>query len=445
MANLAKKQNFDWKKVFDELELHLKSGQSKQVRDELRKYPSESIPHEWVGRFASLARRSGIPGIAVKNLHALLRLPTGKLAGGFEKEKAEYAASLIEIGVMSEAEDIIDQLNAEEELELFLWKVRVLFSQRNYRPVLSPLEKLVRQHRHDKNGAIYQAKMDLAFALIQERVFDQADALADDLIEEFIQPEHAVWRGRALLIAAQSALHRNLLGTAQRHIYSAQAVLKGKGPYHEFYARQWLVIHNLLESGAAEPERTELKKVRVMAKELGIWEAVRDCDHFEAKITGNIEQHMHVYFGSPFPYYQKRLISELGKEVKIPEYYYFNFDSTHKAEEMLDVTTGQVTRDIGDANVQSLPISFAGHAPAQKLLQTLASDFYAPFSYGALWDSLFPHAAFHPKDSLLRVKGMVAELENWFMEHQVRIEIKSERNAFSLASSHPISLKIHRP
>lgn len=445
MANLAAKPNLEWKQVFSELEHSLKSGQAKQVRDELRKYPSNIIPQEWAGRFASLARRSGIPGIAVKMLHPLLRLSSGKLAGGWELEKAEYAASLIEIGVLTEAEDLLEQLGADNDLNLFLLKSRVYIVQRNYRPLLLPLEKLVRQHRQEKTVAVYQAKMDFAFALIQERLFDQADALIEELLEAFSEPEYAVWLGNTFLLASQSALYRNLLSTAQRHIYSAQAVFKGKGSYHEFNACKWAAIHSLLESKGDEQERAELKKVRVRAKELGLWESLRDCDRFEANTCVNVEQLLYVYFGSPFSHFQKRLLAEFGKPVKVPEDYYFHFDPTYKSEETIDVNSGQITRDIGDAIVQQLPISFAGHVPAQKVLQVLARDFYAPFSYGALWSALFPREAFHPKDSLLRVKGMIAELENWFAEHQVRIEVKSDRNAFRLVSGYPISLKIHKP
>lgn len=78
---------------------HIKRGDFAGARVALEKFRRRRVPREFVVDVAALARRAFCPDLALRLLNPFVRPSRKSAATATEREKAEYSASLIRVGV----------------------------------------------------------------------------------------------------------------------------------------------------------------------------------------------------------------------------------------------------------------------------------------------------------------------------------------------------------
>ena len=147
---------------------------------------------------------------------------------------------------------------------------------------------------------------------------------------------------------------------------------------------------------------------------------VRDCDFHLGVAQRDIAILLHVYYGSPFPSYRKKVkekLRDLG--APLPDAYDW------RPGTVLNATSERHHKTLCIENGELLPKG-SGLKPGQvlhRLIIALCSDFYRPHSVARLHESLFPDQHFNPKSSPDLVRQAVLRLRAWTQEQKLGFEV----------------------
>ena len=153
------------------------------------------------------------------------------------------------------------------------------------------------------------------------------------------------------------------------------------------------------------------------------WETLRDVDRQLGSAFQDQYLSHKLYFGTPFKAY-RQLLGTFFSALQPPE----SFFLCHRWRNQpigprLEIRTGEL---------DSKEISIKPGALLHRLLKTLTTDFYRPFSVGTLFSKLFPNEHFHPLFAADRVAQSVKRLSKVFTEYGLPIEVRRLHNEYYL-------------
>ncbi|MCC7441862.1 MAG: hypothetical protein IT285_09520 [Bdellovibrionales bacterium] len=195
--------------------------------------------------------------------------------------------------------------------------------------------------------------------------------------------------------------------------------------------------------GALTPDHRDSLREQLIAT--GEWELARSFDLEVARASGDSELWARVYFGTPGPTMRRRLILAAGAPV-LPEYF----------DRLLRPEAGRASVSEEEGSLSRVSVadgSDGGGGPAllrpglgpQRLLQCLASDFYAPFPPSRIQPVVFPGERYHRLYSADRVRHLVQRLRRILEDRGISLRVVAGFGGYRLAAgSRPCVLRIPR-
>lgn len=416
---MAKWTKERWKKEIGEVDQAIRRGKQNLAQTRLRAFVRTGIPREQMAAIAPLTRRASLALIGVRLLNPIVRQPEAELAPASDREKAEYAACLSYIGAAEEASEILASIDDKKLPEALFYRVLALFPQWDYQGSIPLLQRYLDQIEEPYQRLV--AMTNLADALVYERSHRQAQPILRTLLHDSGVGGYALVYSRALQISARYYLEKRDWHSAELALQQARERLAEDG-LQKFLVGKWIALRDFLAGNAADA--APLNTIRSEAKRIEHWETLRDCDRYQAVATKDRDLLAHVYFGTPFESFRKRLLADFGDEAKLPETYRWHLGGKKGGAE-IDLRSalkpGQVLH---------------------RLLRCLTSDFYRPFRGPFLHSRLYPGQYFNPASSPLQVRTAINRLRSWFEENEYPLAIDQADGGYRLTASGPCTLLI---
>jgi len=253
------------------------------------------------------------------------------------------------------------------------------------------------------------------------------------LIAELLREtkERKLWllHGVGLELSAQVAIFSSDWADASTRLNEAERHLRNFGGVEELFIKKWRTLLLLKQKGPSKNRLQALAEVREEALQKKHGETVRDCDLFKAVSTQSLSLFHHLYFGTRFDSFKKRIREEakeaLGSEIKIPRNYCWQDLEGHS--KLLDLT------------VPKNPLK--NGMLLHRALVTLSSDFYQPFSMGSLHAELFPECNYHPLTSSTKIYQLIKRVRIFLKQNHPDLQIASTDGRYTLWPSSTTAIK----
>lgn len=425
--------DFDRKIIyFDNL---IKSGSISIVRYELKKISKKEIPRSHYGAIANIARRVQMPYFVLKLLSGIIRPEKINFEPANDYEKAMYATALSRIGSFKEADEIYQSLDFSKNSQFLLFRALFFMEQWDYSRAIWPLRLFLRNSDLDE----YSQKLgylNLAASLNAAGFEGEAQRLLLERIPHFEQS--ALLYGNFLELLGQTYFFQKNFSEAKKWLNQALDRFKKMSSHFEIFARKWMLLTEIEESGNQSKGIDNLIAFRNEAQIYHFYEIVRDCDFYQALYQRNDNLFLKVYFGTRFKNHKKKLLRLYQFSGTLPTKYLWKASSLNLSLSnplpVLKLSEGHWTPQV-HFNLKGLP-----HA----LLKYLCSDFYRPFHFGEISSHIYQNEYFNPFSTPLKLNQLFSRLRRHFQELNIPLEIRVQNNQVSLVATNSIIFEVSR-
>lgn len=381
----------------------------------------KQVPREWLAEVASLAWRARLPELGMKLLAKAVRSPQDVplKQRALPLEKVIYAGCLTQLGAVDEAHSLVDSVDPNDcPLALFV-RMTALVSRWEYGAAIPVIEEYLR--RKPDPYRVLIARVNLAASF----VFEGEAASARDLLDALERELASTRNGRLLAyvheLASLLAWQERDLKRMRESLARAEGILAGGEATDALMRRKWEAVLALTETPSAGSLK-QLHAVKNSAHRQEHWETVRDCDMFEAVLMRNESLLHHVYFGTPFENYRRRLLLRYESPGPLPDRYDW---------------------ELGKVSARSPVLSLVNPEGAYlRFLAYLASDFYRPQTTGALHARLYPRDYFNPDSAPLKIRQLILRVRRWCAGEKVPVKIQAGRDGYRVQSSSAFVLTV---
>lgn len=402
--------------ILEQLEKHTREGKNHEVVSQLRLLLSQQIPRDLVVSFADIAYRTNQFIIALKFLKPILHPKIPLLQPATLKENTIYATSLLHLGAVEEAEQLLAKLDPSKDPEILLHRAFAYFAQWKYAASVPLLKKFIQApglaHYRSLVG-----KVNLAAAYVFSGQLKKAERFLVELRDLLEKEGHGLLLGNSLELTAQVYFLQKKYFQAEEYLIRAEQVLSATPGRYLFYVKKAHTLIEVMKSEGKDPVAiNRLNKLRQEALTLKQWETLRDCDLFEALSTKNDYLIHKVLLGTPHAYYKKRVINLVAEKPKTPSIFHLNLltgqDSELEKGFLFEVSQYQNKYE----GLAKRPVLY-------QLFKILTLDFYKPVRLGFIFSRLYPHEKFDPLSSPHRIFNGVHYLNVWFKKNKIPMKI----------------------
>jgi len=404
----------------NDIEGLIKAGKLSTALKDLKKLRGQPPSFELL-RYAQLCRRAGSPAMGLQVLNRIVRPSGHSKAQGTPEEKVEYAASLIRLGAVKEGLGILDKL---ENLapEAILIQAFAHISKWDYDKSIPLLKKYIQSPSLSRYQRLV-GKINLLAAHIYEHD-EAAGPLLEQLHKEAAKDKHSfAYRTIILYEVQQQIVHRSYKA-AHRALKEASLSIEQEGSnYENLFLRKWEAVLALLEFPKAKNLEL-LQQVKKEAERLQIWETVRDCDLWEVIALKDPQKFAHLYYGTPFAHYRKKLVESYEGSVKLEDAYCLSLGKPKKDSPCIDwLKPGTSTNP-----------KFPRGGVLQNALLVLLSDFYRPSRLLHFFSELYPGEYYCSDSSPLRVHATLRRVRRALSGQKIPIEVVELNQQYRLES-----------
>lgn len=411
-----------WNNLWSRWNEALIQGKHSLVTQEINELNFKHIPRSMLYRMADVAYRSNDSIAALQILHSVIHPENRFQQQATPQERLIYASALTQLGAVSEALILFDQIDAESLPDVLLRKSFALFKIWDYRASLPLLKAYIL--RSDLTP--YQkliGQVNLAAALIFETVWTDANQLLSQIIQECKKNSYTLLLGNCLELQAQIDLFCGRYLDAVKNLEIAKDYLKDQKGDYLFFVEKWLTVCECFIQLSPESLQN-LHKLKLKAKSLRQWENIRDCDLFESVITQNQSLSYQLIIGTPHKTYHQRVRRLFGKNLQPQGDFHLLLGSNLQSEKI----------EVFDPYDQQHVAPLYKKSHLLSLFQALTKDFYKPSHIGLLFEGIYPEEKFDPFHSPSRVLQLLRRLNQWFVDNKVSLQVVMEKSEFYLDS-----------
>lgn len=403
-------------KTIDRWDELIRLGKGELVRRDLNKVKPSQVQRSFLVHLAGLARRIGMSNFGAKLLFPYVGLKSDSLVAGSDAEKIEYAACLIELGVLRDAELILGQVDLKSHPEANFSIAQLGFHRWDYDFSIPFLQDYIASSNEDYRRSI--GEVNLVAALIMRDRFQEAKRLLNHLKEYLNSKGYDLLLGSCFELEAQVAIGQNDLAMADQAISRSLELLGESKNVAYLFALKWKAILDLIQ----DPNHLKpILSVQKRARLQNVWETVRDCEFQMAKLQKDQDRLERVFYGTPFKEYKNRVLGQCDFELS--RQYLFSKPGS-RPDRVLSLKKACL---VGSPEITLK----AGQVP-HRILRTLSSDFYAPFSLGRIYSEVFPEEYYDPFSSPERVFKGIQRLRAWFKKYKLPVKVEHQNGGYRL-------------
>lgn len=383
---------------------------------------------------ANLYRRLGWASESLRLLGPALRSPKGLLRRATPEETAEYVMALLDVGAWKEVEPLLAGQPATPKI--LLARAFARFHQWDYPSAVSPLEQYL-AHPTLSEYERFIGEVNLSAALAAAGSHQKAATRLASLMPELERARRNLLLANCLEIQTQIQVGRKDWEGARESIRRSRAMIEAGASRDHLFVAKWELLTRLGSEGWSSQVEEAVVRLREEAIKNAAWEVARDLDFHVAETTGDSELKRHLYFGTPFASYRKRIGIEGSSELQST--FLWRADQPYSESKpgtrsrVLDSLTLTTSRR-GQVALGTLP---------QKLLAALALDFYRPKSAAELFQWVSPGAYFNPSVSPGVVYQAVRLLKQTLGELKFPLRIESGEHGYRLRSERDAAVRVY--
>lgn len=420
----------DLKDQLDDFERLIRQGKGDDVRRTLLKMPSKKIPRLNLVQFANIARRVGLRDIAVQSLHPVIRPQKLLVEPSTVSERTEYSAALIETGAVGEAQELLSEIEREgKDPRAFLYLAFSSFRNWQYGAAIKKLNSYLKFDLDTYQRLVGEVNLAAGLTFIAQT--DAASELIEKLISQTFKNNYVLLLGNLHELKAQVQIQKKNFRGAIDSLNESERLIGTSGNISYLYAKKWRAIIDAQKAENLHKAFNEVLPVMEEARFRREWETLRDIDRQLGALFQDKYLAAKLTFGTPFSDYRKMIGQEFSK-VKIPtEFFLTNRWQWQPNGRILEVESGC----LDGKNIGLKP-----GALLHRFISVLVTDFYRPFSLGALFSHLFPDEFYNPFTAYDRLYQCAKRTREVFANEELPIEIRQQNYEFSLKVCGSVSL-----
>jgi len=408
-----------------EIEALIRSGEFTHAKSSLLKIKvTRRMPPEHRVRFANLARRLGLPNVSLRALARFVRPDANSPLKATPAEVAEYAASLIRVGGVSEAHWLLDTLNPRENIEALLFKSFAYFSQWDYASAIP----LLRNYLTSASLTPYQRAVGPA-NLLAALVYEKNSDAETEIQQQLIETEEA--RNNLLFVNALiSLVEKRIVETnwdeATALLQKAAKLTDGHSSLEGLFVEKWEALLQAYRQGGAPSTLRPVELVRKKALLMKHWETIRNCDLHEGLLTKNTELLAKVYYGTPYASLRQKIVNEAKPFFKPEPFYEWQlFGNKGRAvPHEINLSTHGGLSEIG----------LKTGSQSALLLMLFTTDFYRPLRLATIFSAIHSQEIFNPFTSPVRIYQSISRLNRDFKELKLPLSIEGGEHGYAMTA-----------
>lgn len=403
--------------LLENIETLIKAGDQIKARAALLAIkPTEVSPVDLV-YFCSLLRRTRLSVEVIKILQPLVYPKARSATIATTEEKLEYASNLVRLGALSEAEKILNSIDAHKYPQVLIRLGFLVISSWDYEKANVYFKQYI-DHPQAERYSVLVAKVNHLQGLVYLGQLDDAWALAQELLRELNPVQNRFLLGGVCEFSAEIFRQKKDVERALQFITRGKELFANSQSTDEFLLRkQEQIILGKVQG---------LKNIREEAIERSHYESVRDIDFHIALIEKNEKLLNEVYWKTKSKAYKQRIL-----------------DHAQKSKMTIKPDLFQLSKNKGivfDLQSHRLTGSLAALKKDQalaRLLSALLVEGYSPVQIFDLFAAVYPDEIFFPESSADKIHQLLKRLRQFIQKARLPLEIicKNE-NYFVKANGH---------
>ena len=374
--------------------------------------------------YAALARRAYVPELGLRALHPIICEEGRRRRDASPTDLVEYAACLVRAGAVEEAESYLQRPEMNSNPNAFFWRGAIKLKKWEYEPAAQHFNTYLSFTEITKYEAL-AGKLNLAFIYIHLKSFSRAKSLLLEVLAESSPEKEKLTYSAALRSLGNLELAQNNFDPAIDYFTDSLKKLSDSASLDLYFCDKWLTISRFLKDSTNAALQKDLDRVRSEGVAHNHWESVRDIDLHRAVALRDEKLIYYLYYGTPYESFRKRLVESYGP-LNLDQDFIWKLGAPGKKTITFSLTS---YTHIDDPELR-LKIGQTIH----RLLLTLMSDFYRPFSRLELFERIFPGERYAPKVSELRVHQLLFRVREWLVANKIPLSIEGDRNEYRLAA-----------
>ena len=362
----------------DIIDALIKSGQVEKAKAQLLDLPLEAVYGVDLVFYCSLLRRVGLSLKAIKLLNPMIYPKARSAQIATTEEKLEYAACLVRLGILVEAERILNSIDAHLFPIVLIRKSFLCISRWDYE---SSNQFLLQYISHPKASSyeVLVAKVNLLQGYVLLDEFAKAEVLFFELINILDPLKNRLLLAAVYEFGTELERLKNNYDSSFKYIEHAKRIIGDDNSIDAFLIRkQELILQVYSQLGVQN--KLSLANLRNEAVRRKHYESIRDIDLHLAIINRNEVLLNKVYWGSQSIFYKKRVL-KLAEKFNLnvnTDFFKFKKNKGH----CFDIMSGEM-------HGANLAEYVKPHQALHRLLTALFSETYKPIRLLDLFDQVF--------------------------------------------------------
>lgn len=436
------------KPVFSETfhfaELYIRQGLAMKAQAlgmQLLKTAKHLTPFEKI-KLGNIFNRCGFYSHTLKLLHGPARVDEFHSKARMAA-KVEYSAALVQLGLTTEASEMLSQLDHHLFPETLLNQALMHFQEWNYEAAIPFLEKFVGQSIIDEYRRIVgQLNLFVAYSFVKPDLLVWKDI---EIVGRWIESQKyfflmGIWSqiaGRYFL------LHRDFVSAAL--VFSEGLnFIKGVSTWDSLYLQKWDLVCAVQKSGPSHKIRKGFEGLKALAKAKGDFETIRDCDFLIFKYFDDFKIGKYCFRGTPFPSFRARFNDAFTYD-KVELDLVIASDGIQYLKPKIKLTKVDLMSDekvISAFEVQDGKKLVKGNLLALTL-RAMLLDFYRPMTAPGLFNILYKGDHWNPQSSPLQIRQVLCRIRQWIETHKIPLRLCEKNSSYRLCSEKRNSITIY--
>jgi len=413
----------DYQKLLATFEAEIREGRESTVRSKIATLNFAKVPRSFLLPLAQVCRRSGLVNEGIRLLSHVVRAGRPAEAPPTQLELAEYGALLTQNGSVNEAQELLAKVDERSVPLVHLYRGFCHVVSWDYEGAIPHYLRMLQTDLDPYTKLI--AFVNLSAGYVSTGCTKEALACIAQTLAQAEAAKAVRLQGNLYELRAQVYLQNGAFAKCEADLSQANLILRQSGSLDKLFVDKWSANLSALRDG----DTTELTAFKFKARDFGHWESIREADLYLLKVGFDQHQFDHLYFGTPYDGYRKRILREIAGE---PSDTFFFHGATSK---YMDLSSGDI-------------VGLSAHLKAgrkiHQLLVALTQDLYAPRSIPHLFCLLYPDEHFDPETSVSRVRQVIVRLRQWLSRMRVPLTVELLKNGYRMVVGPDFSLMYHR-
>ncbi len=418
-----------------DIDRYLKAGQVAPARQQFLALVREAKPKraELVAA-CQIARRLQLPSLIIKWLHPIVRSEKIYDIKPTSEEKSLYALGLFRVGAYSEAEEILKAQDMQDLPTSHYFLGMNYMAQWKYSQAILPFKRYL-QKLDPGSYDFLVGQINLMAAYVATGHYMLVPQLAESIRERAEAQSYWLILSNCFEIEAQMLISQRRYSEASEKLLKTENLIKTQGFHYSLFIDKWKLILRMMKSADSSWHKS-YEEFRNRCLREQAHETVRELDLYRALACRDEKLLLHVYHGTKFEAYRKKIKSLADFVQTIPRHVVLHLgQSTNDSPDQLDLKNGELITETGAWRPKGLQLT---------LLKILFSDIYRPIQLGEVLRQMYPDEHLNPFTSPQKAFQVLLGLQKNLKSRKAHFTVRKKKDSLFFELHGPLILILQK-